>query len=258
MLLVTAALQSLAAPPVTVEVQAGHASRNVEVAWSADGSTLASYSDMDGRIVWWDVMRGRQVKAFQTTRRTPDNQVHFDLSDDGALLAWADTPPRGQGMNVHVVDLRTGADVRTVRLDDGDPRWLAFSADGGRVAVSDIRNTWVIDPRSGSVLEAREGTGRAAHPQLTWLYLANRKLLHKDAERWHDLGMSDARLAFHPDGTRLYAVDDLGMRVRAWQLQADGQITELALPESPTLAPAASPTRRSRAWWTVSRRSRSS
>jgi WD40 repeat protein/DNA-binding SARP family transcriptional activator len=123
-----------------------------DVAFSADGSMLATTGD-DGAARVWDPMTGQEVWSFE---REDGGVWGPSFSPDGSLLgaSWPD-----QGM-VRLFDLAAG---RTVREIGPLPvTWeTSFSPDGERlaVAVADPPGAIVVDVRSGQEAFALRGHG---------------------------------------------------------------------------------------------------
>jgi WD40 repeat protein/DNA-binding SARP family transcriptional activator len=122
----------------------GHAADVNLVAFSADGSMLATSAD-DGTVKVWDPRTGE-------LRRTIDGQGDqvwgLSFSPDGKLLAaaaWADEA-------VRVWDVETGRRVREIRPVVA-AFTTAFSPDGRRLAIAGFdASAVVVDVSSGDVL----------------------------------------------------------------------------------------------------------
>ncbi|MFY2563167.1 WD40 repeat domain-containing protein [Corallococcus terminator] len=124
-----------------VQVMAGHEGEVRGIAWSADGTRLASGSrDHDARI--WDVATGALLKAFPGQ----EGQVtSVAFSPDGRLLATGNL-----GWLVHVFDVDSGGKVKTLEGHEQSVlslsfhpsgRWLASGASDSTLRIWDTA-TW--------------------------------------------------------------------------------------------------------------------
>ncbi|HEY8503867.1 MAG TPA: protein kinase, partial [Gemmataceae bacterium] len=121
----------------------GHASAVQCVAYSPDGSLLASGGGA-GELFLWDARTGELRRALGGH----EGVVHAAaFSPDGALLATADRK------QARVWDVATGEAV--VNFPGGT--WVAFSPDGALLASAAGNDVTLRDPRSGRVLRTLSG-----------------------------------------------------------------------------------------------------
>ncbi|NTX08560.1 WD40 repeat domain-containing protein [Myxococcus sp. CA040A] len=182
-----------------LQVMAGHEGEVRGLAWSADGTRLASGSrDHDARI--WDVETGALLKEFPGQ----EGQVtSVAFSPDGRLLATGNL-----GWRVHVFDVDSGRAVKTLKGHEQSVlslsfhpsgRWLAsggsdstlriwdtatwtqveriasdgyvdtveFSPDGEWIAWAVFEGIAVADTRTWTRLPGSRGEGR--YSQVAWL-----------------------------------------------------------------------------------------
>jgi eukaryotic-like serine/threonine-protein kinase len=177
----------------------GHARGADALAWSPDGTRLAS-AQWSGAIIIWDPEDGTQVR----TLRTPDNVAAGWLgwSPDGRLLAgkcgartviwdaesgleqltiqtasgrshaWSPDGKRlatpGREQTVVIWDATTGKEVRRLAGHDTEVIEVAWSPDGKRIAASGFEpNTITIwDTETGEIQGTLKGSGFIYH--LAW------------------------------------------------------------------------------------------
>lgn len=107
-----------------------HAESQSKIAWSPDGSVVASGDGPEGGILLWDAETGRVKRRLDGHT----NRVFaLAFSPDGALLASG-----SQDETVRLWDVRSGALKRTLTEHGTSVHALAFSADGTRLASADI------------------------------------------------------------------------------------------------------------------------
>jgi WD40 repeat protein/DNA-binding SARP family transcriptional activator len=121
----------------------GHDGDVNDVAFSPDGSRLASTGD-DGELNVWDPSTGRLVSSLAATGRASGPS----FSADGSLVAAAWGEPADQA---RVLDLSTDRVVSTVRVPQAID--TALSPDGKRVAVA----RWGLEGEVGAVFDVRTG-----------------------------------------------------------------------------------------------------
>src|SRR3954447_5139938 len=123
-----------AAQPATQQLPMARTDRITALAYSPDGTTLASAS-WDGTITLWDINSG-QPRRTLAGHVGPVNGVAF--SPDGTLLASV-----GQDTVLRIWDVATG-DQRLKLTGHAEPiLTVAFSPDGTTVATGG-QDTWVI------------------------------------------------------------------------------------------------------------------
>jgi WD40 repeat protein len=152
------------------------------LAFSPDGTLLATSGSSDGLLFLWDAVTGHKVHDLAGhSRKWP--LVAF--SPDGATLAAG-----GEDGTVNVWNVRTGRREEPLRWNDGPVRSVAFSPDGRLLASGDDRTVQVIDPKAG--------------------------------RRLHTFGGETlfTNLAFSPDGKTLAATGGaLNARLRLWDVE---------------------------------------
>jgi WD40 repeat protein len=158
----------------------GHTDRVMSVAFSPDGTRLASAS-ADGSIKVWDAMTGHLCLTLTRHTRTVWSVA---FSPDGRRLASG-----SYDKTIKVWDATTGELLHTLRGHTSDVRCVAFSPDGRRLAsASNDKFIKLWDANTGHCLDTLQG-----HTQMV-------------------LGV-----AFSPDGTRLASASQES-KVRVWDL----------------------------------------
>lgn len=204
----------------------GHDDRVWSVAWSPDGTRVASAS-RDGDVRIWDPTDG----TVAATLSGHDGWVrHVAWSPDGTRVASA-----SHDGTVRVWEPRTGLQVMLLNVPQSAVRAMAWSPDGGHLAaLSRDREVQVWDIAQGveaAVLSGHDGwvwsiawspdgqvlaTASADRTVRLWAPLAGQELcvaaVHTD-EIWD--------VAWSPDGTRL-ATASHDRTVRVWEAVTDG------------------------------------
>jgi WD40 repeat protein/tetratricopeptide (TPR) repeat protein len=175
---------SSVAPGEAVEV---HSSLGSPVAFSPDGTRLATVDKLDGKVNVWDTSPGQKVHHIVSIHEvaklaafSPDNQRLFTAGDD-SVAVW-DASSGEKKTSIAVRDL-SGAifspdakrlatashrgptklwddsltELRT--LSNSAAQVLAFSRDGTRLAAADENATLVWDSSSGQLLDTLPATG---------------------------------------------------------------------------------------------------
>ena len=129
----------------------GHTGRINRIAWSQDGSYLASPS-ADKTIRIWDVRTGAYVRTLRghtaeiiTVAWSPDGQRIASASLDKSIRQW---------------DVKSGNHLQTLQGHTDWVRGIAWSPDGQRLASSsDDKTIRLWEVTSGNCLKALEGHG---------------------------------------------------------------------------------------------------
>lgn len=137
--------------------RSGYVGRVVSLAWSPDGTLLASGGDYPDNVIRiWDPLAGRALRTLDG-RSTSVSSVVW--SHDGGLLA-----SKGASA-IHIWDPSTGAPLRSLQGSQEAMRSLVsfhWSLDGDRIiSISGDRTMQIWDARSGSLLRTIERRSRA-------------------------------------------------------------------------------------------------
>jgi WD40 repeat protein/ribosomal protein S27E len=118
----------------------------LRVALSPDGRTLASTTEEEGMIYFWDLATGNQIRSF----RAPSWLRGFAFSPDGKMLA---TGGGVDASNVNLWDPATGSKLRSLVGHTNGARCVAFSPDGKILAsVGDDGWLKLWNPATGEYL----------------------------------------------------------------------------------------------------------
>jgi eukaryotic-like serine/threonine-protein kinase len=143
---------------------AGHAAKVETLAFSRDGTTLAS-ADAAGVVKLWDVTAGRERL---TLRGHTDAVYALAFSPDGKTLASG-----GADKSVRLWDAETGRERACLRDSFGAVSAVAFSADGKKLVATDARRVgfWEVETSrlekvvpTGQSEGIREARGAALTP----------------------------------------------------------------------------------------------
>jgi WD40 repeat protein len=175
--------------------------------FSADGSRLASgCGRFGGRtpLHVWDVATGKRLATLQTLA----DSATAALSGDGRTLAsWGSSSPSSPAgpdktqeirRTVQLLDVRTGKELRRLKVEGSTVQHVALSADGKTVAAVDQQ---MVQPD----FRERQFEPRFTTTVYVWA-TATGKLLHRSDAR---PGTGTA-LAFAPDGKTLAVGDSDG------------------------------------------------
>ncbi|CAI7617063.1 unnamed protein product [Penicillium pancosmium] len=167
----------------------GHSDLVESIAWSPDGSRLASVS-YDKTVRIWDPATGQGISTLE------------GHSDRVSLIAWSPDGNRlasaSSDRTVRIWDPATGQSISTLEGHSGSVNSIAWSPDGSRLASASYDETTRIwDPAAGQSISALKGHG-------SWV-------------------MS---IAWSPDGSRL-ASASFDKTVRIWDPATDQSISTL-------------------------------
>jgi WD40 repeat protein/serine/threonine protein kinase len=139
---------------------AGHTGSLTSVAYSFDGTKIASGSD-DQTVKLWDSTTGRE---FLTLEGHADTVTSVAFSSDGQRLVSASGVNRDIAGVVKVWDLATGQELLTLSGHSGGVCAVAFSPDGTRIASGSYDSTVKIwNAMSGKEVHSFNG-------HATWVY----------------------------------------------------------------------------------------
>jgi WD40 repeat protein len=169
----------------------GHTRDVCSLAFSPDGSLLASAGSHDQTVRIWEVATGKELHCLRHDARVdhvaflPDGRHVVSGAYDGSLRMW---------------DVKTGKQVRTFEGHKGPVEGVAVSPDGRRIA-------------SGS----QDGTARL------WNAETGEELRqfpgHTHTVYW---------VAFSPDGRRLLSTDTEAKTLRLWDVESGKELRQFA------------------------------
>ncbi|KAJ5644252.1 uncharacterized protein N7484_006759 [Penicillium longicatenatum] len=191
----------------------GHSDRVTLIAWSLDGSRLASASD-DEIVRIWDPTTGRSIL---TLEGHSDGVNSIAWSPDGSRLASA-----SDDEIVRIWDPTTGRSILTLEGHRDGVNSIAWSLDGSRLAsASDDEIVRIWDPTTGRSISTLEGHSDGVN-SIAWSLDGNRLAsasYDKTVRIWDPAtgqsistleGHSDSvwSIAWSPDRSRLASASD--------------------------------------------------
>ena len=202
-------------------LQSGHAMRVDGIAFSPDGSLLASAS-ADNTVKLWDVATNREVRTLaghavgaKAVAFSPNGQLLASGSLDGEVKIW---------------DVATGRELRNL-TGNGSVSAVAFSSDGRWLAVGNMGNSIKLwDASTGSEAHTLSGhtgpiTTLAFSPDNRWLASGS---ADKTIKLWDATTGREARtltghtdrinsVVFSPDGQWL-ASGSFDTKIKLWKV----------------------------------------
>ncbi len=158
----------------------GHTNRVWSVAFSSDGTKIASGSE-DRTVIIWDVETGQCLHSLEGQERvwsvafSPDGRKIASGSEDRTVKLW---------------DVETGQCLRTLEGHAQQVRSVAFSPDGRKIASgSEDRTVRLWDVKMGQCLRTLEG-----HAQQVW------------------------SVAFSPDGKKIASASE-DQTIKLWDVE---------------------------------------
>jgi RNA polymerase sigma factor (sigma-70 family) len=129
-------------------VRQRHAVATSRAAFTPDGKTVL-VSDMGGRVIYWDVATGKEIRRVQADR---GNVTALALSPDGKRMA------AGSWGRVRLLDAGTGAAIAAWAVANDSVTQIAFTPDGKTVALRYQGKTIDLwDVAGGKKLHTLEG-----------------------------------------------------------------------------------------------------
>ena len=213
----------------TVRLWDPHTGRHIRtltgtsVAFSPDGSMLASGSWADGTVLLWDPNTGRHIRTL--TGHT-DRISGVAFNPDGTTLASA-----SWDRTIRLWDANTGEQIQKLEGHMSEIFSVAFSPDGTTLASSDWEpiHLWdtntgrlmrILERRAGSIAFSPDGVMLAGGSRTIGLWDTNTGRLMRILE-----GLAE-NVAFSPDGTTL-ASASRDRTIRLWDANTGEQIQKL-------------------------------
>jgi len=171
----------------------GHYDRVSSVAFSPDGSTIASGCPSDTMVRLWDAAKGRQLRKLDEN----GGVCSVAFSPDGRTIASGD----GVWGTVRLWDAATGRQLRKLQYMNGRVSSVAFSPDGRTIASGGHGIGWTM---------------RLWDAATNW--------------QWRQLdGHSDevSSVAFSPDGRTIASGGSSDGTVRLWEVATGRQLRKL-------------------------------
>ncbi len=222
-----------------IQLLEGHTDQVTAVAWSPDGSQVASAS-WDNTIRVWDLAAGEQVRMIQSD----DQFIALDWSPDGNLLAAATW-----GSPILLYDPVSTQKMSELGGNEGSITRLAWSPDGVLLAAAEDN-----DPTTIHLWDVAAQTETAvlnghtdAITNITWSGDGSRLIsssFDSTARVWgadgteqfvlsgHEYGAYDA--AWSPDESQILTTGG-DNTLRLWDAAAGGQVRALPSPISPAI-----------------------
>ena len=228
-----------------LQVLTGHTGSAESVAWSPDGTRIATGDD-DGTVRVWDAATGEPLRALTGHTKSVSSVA---WSPDGTRIATGDDDG-----TVRVWDAATGEPVRALTGHTRSVRSVAWSPDGTRIATSgdDDGTVRVWDAATGEPVRALTGHTKSVF-SVTWSPDGTRIATGGvDGTRVWDAATGEPvraltghtrwvrSVAWSPDGTRIATGGDDGM-VRVWDAATGEPVRALTGHTSLVLSVAWSP-----------------
>lgn len=200
------------------------------VAFSGDGSILVAGTDNFGQnknvVHAWEVASGKALHNFEVVQ---NSQIRGVLSRDGGLLATSGfySPRNGmennpdQGRTIQLWDVKTGQELRKVKIDRNQVMAVALSPDAKTFAVASGAATFhLFETATGK--ELRRFAGRRGQTQLLQFAPDGQVLV---------AGLADGTVQMWEAGTgkRLGLTDGPRQRLFSLAFPGPGQVWALGL-----------------------------
>jgi WD40 repeat protein len=202
------------------------------IAWSPDGTQLASASDA-GTARVWNATTGQRLVFLQNSYGRGMSVTGLAWSPDGQRMAHFIDEGRS---GLYIWDPNTGQSLLTVNTDTESVAW---NPDGSRLAVGNFNRTvQILEPETGQILTTFEPfnvDGRVVSvdwsPDGTKLAVSGIGLRILDSSTGQVLvdfaghpGNSTIYVRWNPDGTRLATVGGLDNTIRVWDAETGEQL----------------------------------